>query len=321
MNKFILKSTLLALPFVFITICTLLINPYDYPYLIEFKLFSEYKESNSFKKDSRLSACVDALDIQESTVFIGDSRTNQLFDNNVSDTMSFVSNLAVGGSCFNEIIELAWHIIDNNPHISDLYIGLNFNHYGNKNKLPLMSDAIESVSSLPKFILNKHNFISSFSVLSGLIKDSDNNTLNSNAAITQETFNNDDDFWNYQIGSAARNFYENMRPNPRFKNELDSLVEVCKYLNINLGFFSPPTHIELQNQPERWGVSSLEQDFLNIMSSLPVNYLNLDTASEFTKQKSNFKDPFHLAKNHHKVLFEIIHGLKNPTNISSSGLK
>jgi hypothetical protein len=311
MDKFLLKSTLIIVPFVLIIIGTVLINPYDYPYWIEVKSFSEFKETKSFTKDSRLYACVDALNIEESTVFIGDSRTHQLFNNNVSDTMSFVCNMAVGGLCFNEIIDLSWHIVDNNPHISNLYIGLNFNHFGEKNKLPLMTDVVKSASSPLNFILNKHNVISSFDILFGPTDSTDNSVNNS---LMLETFKNEDVFWNYQIESAARNFYENMRPNPRFRVELDSLIKTCKQLDINIGFFSPPTHVQLQEQPERWAVSSLEDDFLEILSSLPVMYLNLDFVNNFTKDKSNFKDPFHLAKNHEKVLLEIMYRLKrNPT--------
>lgn len=307
MRKFLSKSIFVALPFMFITVVTVFINPYDYPYWNGSKTYHKYWTTESINKDSRLSVAVKALSIQESTVFIGDSRTDQLF-NNTSDSISKAINLAVGGLCFNEIIELSWHVIENNPDISNIYIGLNFNHFGNKNHLTLMSEAIESVSNPLHFVLNKHNFKSSWSLFTVRMK---NNVVSNRVAKSMHNqFITEDEFWTYQIESAARNFYEKMQPNPNLKNELDSLVRGCQKRNIHVGFFSPPTHVQLQKQPERWGVSYLKQDFVNILSNLPAPYVNLDRDSKFTRDSSNFKDPFHLAKNHELVLREIVQALE-----------
>lgn len=302
MKKFLLKLFWISLPFLLITLATIIINPYNYPYWMEIEVVRNFREQRNFDKDSRLSVAVAALDIDRKTVFVGDSRTNQLFDSSRPDSLPDVFNLAVGGSCFNEIVDLAWHVLEKNSDLNNLYIGLNFNHYGIKNKLPLMSQAIQSCSSLPKFVLNKHNYIGSFRVLTSF----DSQFIKQNEKNTKDIFNNEDEFWEYQIESAARNFYETMKPNPKFKYELDSLVQFCNQNKIKITLFSPPTHIELQNQVQRWGKSSLKHDYLDILSNLSAPYINLDQDNDFTRTKSNFKDPFHLASNKGQVLKEII---------------
>lgn len=295
MKRFILKIIYVALPVFLIILCSAIINPYSHPALNSISISRDLLHSVPFQCDQRLQKAIFAINHQCPIVFVGDSRTNQLFPDSDSDTPRNISNLAIGGASCNEITSLAWHALHYNKNLSALYVGLSFNHFSMSSQSNLLEGALTSSMSAMDILANKHNTKSTLSFLMAALADNKTSTSRSDV-IMHNTFENADAFWEYQLESSARIFYENMEPNFDLFPALDSLYGYCLSRNVELILFSPPTHIDLQNQVDRWGKSDLRVKFHEGLNAIGCRYVNLDKPDTLTLNKSNFSDPFHLSK-------------------------
>ena len=83
--------------------------------------------------------------------------------------------------------------------------------------------------------------------------------------------------------------------------ELVNISDYCKKNNINLVFFIPPTHIDLQEQVKYFSLQKEENKFKNDLHNIAKTY-DFDYSNKLTVNKNNFSDPFHL----NKELFSLI---------------
>jgi len=85
------------------------------------------------------------------------------------------------------------------------------------------------------------------------------------------------------------------------------MAEYCRENNINLIFFIPPTHMDLQVLIGEYGLEQGRAQFLNDLRSL-ATVVNLNTENQFTSRKANFTDPFHFDRSFDSlVLSQILH--------------
>lgn len=295
MKHFLLKIFYVVLPLIVVILCSVIVNPYGHPALASISINNDIRNAINYQKDQRLLRAISAIKNQTPIVFVGDSRTDQLFPETMPDTLRNVSNLAIGGGSCNELLALAWHTLEHNKSLSSLFIGLNLNHFSTKSQSNLMEAALASSNSIVDLLTNKHHTKSTFSLLASAITC--NTSIQSRSEkLMNDQFNNPEDFWQYQIESSARNMYENMSPNLALFSSLDSIFVFCEQQNIELVLFSPPTHIDLQAQPERWNIGDLKVQFHEDLSTIGCRYINFDKPDTLTSNKSNFSDPFHLAR-------------------------
>lgn len=297
MNKFVRKIMAIILPFIVVIISGITINPYKFP-LPNSKESSIGISSEEKTKNQRLVKAIKALKNKSEIVFVGDSRTDILFSFENSDTLYNVSNFAFGGASFNEIMMMSWHILKHNDSIKSLVMGLNFNHFGVKNYSPLMEETLNLIDSPIRFFTSKHQIKGIINyVICYLFPTVEGKTK----TLTHRRFTDKESFWNYQINSSARNFYENMKENKSFFHELDSLIIFCHDKEIEVSFFSPANHTDLQNQIGVWGLNTMESNFKEGMRRLDAPYLNFDCHNSFTDNRDNFNDPFHIKEK--RILF------------------
>jgi len=87
--------------------------------------------------------------------------------------------------------------------------------------------------------------------------------------------------------------------------ELKEIQNYCLENNINLTYFIPPTHIEVQEKIYEFSLVEENRKFKDDISSLGKLYdLNYD--SEFTRNKENFSDPFHFKRDLASLFINII---------------
>ena len=68
---------------------------------------------------------------------------------------------------------------------------------------------------------------------------------------------------------------------------------------------------ELQEQKQVYNLDSAYEDFVLRMNLIDSDYLNLDVPTAFTKNTSNFRDPYHLSKGEKAFLNAILFRKEN----------
>jgi hypothetical protein len=69
---------------------------------------------------------------------------------------------------------------------------------------------------------------------------------------------NRDEFWKYQLNSMGIRFYQKYKHPDQYLKQLTEIADYCKANDIELVFFMPPTHVELQ---QRITDFKLEKDY------------------------------------------------------------
>lgn len=308
MYRFIRKLILFSLPIIILLIGIVFTNPYGHPALPQ-NIFSIYKKKNiEYLNNQRLQKAIWSLHTDKKIIFIGDSRTEQLISPSCGDSLEIL-NLAFGGASFNEITSLTWSVLNNN-NIETLYLGLNFDLYSLNHNIYLMEEDIMIANNpFTKYIFDPRVYRS---FLTGImLENSTENIAGFRHTNPLEKFKSKEEFWNYQIENEAKKKYENLKVNPYFFNQLDSISKYCTKMNIQLRLFSPPTNIELQEQKQVYNLNSTYEDFVLQMYLIDSEYLNLDLPTAFTKNKSNFRDPYHLSKGEKAFLNAILFRKEN----------
>lgn len=255
-----------------------IIKKEDNPKLIELKYEISRKVNYPLYKLQQFSN--NPTDI----ILLGDSRIDKLktatFDNL---TKSNTSNLAYGGGTLPEIIESFWYAAKIHD-LKQVYIGINFNLWNADNAKNSVTNAIELKNSPLSFPFSRTCLLSTFLICKSLVTDKTVNIEKPNRSR--------DDFWKYQLESSANNFYRSYTYPTDYHKSLLEISDYCKKNNINLVFFVPPTHVDLQQKVNEFKLEAAQVKFKSDLSKLGLFY-DFDYANEITENRVNFSDPFH----------------------------
>jgi hypothetical protein len=164
-------------------------------------------------------------------------------------------------------------------------------------------EAIELIESPISYLFSKYCFKSLFLIIKSYITKKD-----LNIGIPKL---NKEEFWKYQLESSASNFYRIYSYPHSYEKSLTEIVRFCKNKNIELVFFIPPTHIDLQQKVKEFKLEAEEKIFKTVLLNLG-NTFDFDYPNEITKYYSNFLDPFHFnASISDLIIKEIVANKKN----------
>ena len=99
-------------------------------------------------------------------------------------------------------------------------------------------------------------------------------------------------FWQSQLGQTTARYYSNWRAPLGTRGALRDIADHCRENGIQLAFFIPPTHVDLQEKINAYELSEEYESYLAFLSSLaPV--LDFDFPNSTTRDRNAFKDPYH----------------------------
>jgi hypothetical protein len=233
-------------------------------------------------------------------VIFGDSRSNKLDPNYFSFLLNDkVTNLSFGGGTLPEIIDAFWQI-SQAAKLNHVFIGVNFNLFSSNNNLNRVAEAVKIKNSYLVYLTCRYTMKATYYICKSALSGK-------SIEIEQPPFSKED-FWNYQLEVAAANFYRSYNYPQEFVEELEKISEYCRKNSINLTFFIPPTHIDLQERIAHYDLIMEEIRFKKALRSLG-DLCDFDYPNELTEDKSNFIDPFHCVDSIARlVVFDIVSG-------------
>lgn len=299
MVSFLKRLALFLSPLLIYVVLFFWIDPYDH-FRVEHRPDIEKLERQiAYRLNYPLYKLNRASRVHSTVLFLGDSRVN-LFDEQllVSTFEKPVLNMAYGGGTLAEAIE-TFKILSSEHSIEEVYFGLNFNRYNAAVRRNRVIEANQIASSWLSSIFNKYTIKSVVFICYSYLTESEINV--------EESKKNKDNFWAHQLSVASRIYFDSyVYPSEEY-DELSKMAEYCRENNINLIFFIPPTHMDLQVLIGEYGLEQSRTQFLNDLRSL-ATVVNLNTENQFTSRKANFTDPFHFDRAFDSlVLSQILH--------------
>lgn len=283
MIKLLKKLALFSLPFLVWVGLVVLVDPYNYFDLTSFVPL-EIKKKTSFLLNERLWRCVEFKKTPSGNILLGDSRIAKIDTNFIkSKTGDNYFNFAYGGASLAEIVD-TFEYAKKITKLSNVYIGVSFNHYNSHNARNMFSGA-ELLSRDYKYYLSDRGVAEAlFYNLASLLANKD---FHIGTPSTDK-----DTFWKFKLTEGVSYFYQYYEYPTSYYQALKGIADYCKKNNINLVFIIPPTHVELQHRVTDYNLTEAENRFKKDLASLGKVY-DFDYVNEITKNRDNFTDPFH----------------------------
>lgn len=298
MKKFISTILYFLLPFLFMTMILIYIDPYNIIRREKNEDLLRLKKQISYKKNYALFKLQEYYYNPTDVIVLGDSRANSLgaksFDS-ISDEK--VTNLAYGGGTIQEIVETFW-IINKMHKLKKVYIGINFNLYNALNVRNSVKTANDLRNSIPSYLFSRYCIESSYLIIKSLI-------INEDIDIEKPPFSKEK-FWEHQLNVSGPNFYNNYKYPSNYYDDLYEISEYCRENKIELVLFIPPTHIDLQNKIHEYHLGKDNEKFKKDLISLNAPVFDFNFENTMTKNKDNFGDPFHFRGEYVEIIINVI---------------
>jgi hypothetical protein len=284
---------LFLIPFYLYLILGLIIDPFNVFFEEENKEIKDIKIKTSSKLDYPLFSINKYLKNPTEIILLGDSRTNRLNMNQPKiGNKNRSTNLAYGGGTIPEIVETFWYITKFND-LKEVYVGINFNLYNKNNNNNRVKNTIDLLES------NKFTHLLTGSSLKAITLIT-KSLIFSNVENIEKPDIDKSEFWKIQINKSEK-FYQKYNYPENYFNELLAISKHCNQNDIKLIFFSPPTHIDLQNRVDYFNLKKEKVKFMNDLSELGT-FIDYDYENELTVNKNNFTDPFHFNDSIAKII-------------------
>ena len=282
MKNFIIKIITFTVPFLIFILLVIFIDPYNFISTEKNQKIIYHKKKISKHLNEPLYKLINFSHNATDIIFLGDSRTGNIKESTFKKlTGGKATNLAYGGGTLPEIIESFWYV-SKYHNLKEVYISINFDIYDKRENMNRVKKAIEIKESALSYFFNRYTFKSTFLILKSLIISKNN---------IKKTKLNKVNFWKQEL-EKRNNFYLNKSYPLKYFNQLSEISNYCKINKIKLVFFSPPTHISLQEKIKQFNLMSEDINFKKDLSRLGV-YYDFDYPNDITENHNYYKDPFH----------------------------
>lgn len=242
------------------------------------------KDIISYKANYRLYKMIAFKKNPSQNILLGDSRTDHLDPQLIKKiTGEDYFNFAYGGGTLYEAIETFWYAA-NIKKLKNVCIGINFNLYNKYNHMSLVPEATTLITKPLQYYFSP--FTTKVSYYNIVFWLSGKNMRNEKPNISKK------EFWQEQLGSTTRRFYVNYQYPSDIYADLRKIKKYCNIHGINLVFFIPPTHVDLQAKVGEYKLSDayiqFKRDLCSITKTIDYDYPNV-----WTKNSNFFKDPYH----------------------------
>ena len=283
MKRFLGKIAIYLIPFPLYIGLVVLIDPYNY-FNVSHLISQETKEETSSLFNPQLWKLIKYRHLKSDKIILGDSRSAQVNAEHLKQaTGQEVYNFSYAGGTLVDMIETFWYVVDIKD-INSVYFGINFNLYNDFER----NNGVEQARSTMK---NMFSYSFSKVVFRTMLQNIKKQYFVKDFKLGVPDMSQDE-FWNYQLESMGIRFYQKYKHPDQYLKQLTEIAEYCNANDINLVFFMPPTHVDLQKRIADFNLEKEYKRYVEEISSLGKCY-NLDVPSDYTQKRKNFNDPFH----------------------------
>lgn len=286
-------------PLFVVFILNYIVDPFNKNLLFDLEL---PKKTVSYLMNYQLYKILEYSQNPKSFIVLGDSRAESLKAKYFSENgVKNFYNFAYGGGTLFEAIDTFW-FASKQTKLSKVIIGLPFNLYNSSNRKNRFPGALEvgqdSFSYYLSPLVTKASFYNILTSITGKRYKTERPPMSK------------EQFWQHQLERASITYRRWSKPNLLYK-KLVELSNYCRDNNIELIFFLPPTHKELQDKIIEHNLSEdyslYKKELQKLGDVFDFDYNNSDTV-----KKDNFKDPYHFnAEFTRKIVKELIYPTKS----------
>lgn len=295
MKGFFKKLLLFIIPFVLYVVLIVLTDPYNY--WNHNKIIPlEVKLTISRELNGRLWKVVQFNRTPKPNVMFGDSRVDMIDTKRMRDiTGADYYNFGYPSATLQEIIETFWYVA-NKVELKNVIMGISFNLYNKYNNKDLISPVLASSNEV-RYVLNGANIKAVVACFYQMAKGGD-----AGISVPDMDF---ESFWQEKIDGPSAQFYKLYKYPDNYYHELKEISDYCKAHGINLVFYIPPTHVDLQAQIEKYHLSKEAAKYRSDLEGLG-KVLDFDYPTWFTSEKEHFSDPFHFNVKLDTIIFNAL---------------
>jgi hypothetical protein len=238
----------------------------------------------SYRSNYRLYKIIEYNKQPVPNIILGDSRMEALDTRLIAEASGQnYFNFAYGGGTLYEAIDTFWYAAGM-AKLKNVYIGVNFNVYNKIYSLSLVPEAV-SLASRP-LIYYVSPFVAKISLYNIIYRLTGLNLASERPPMSKE------EFWAQRLGAATDYYYGTyIYPYDALKS-LHEIMKYCEDNAIKLSLIIFPTHVELQDKVQEYGLSAEYDRYkVDLRSVAPV--IDFDYPNEWTKNKQLFIDPYH----------------------------
>ena len=299
MKKFLFRVAKLSIPFMLILALIVFLDPFGFLWRnneTQNILLTEISKNN----DRPLFNLLQLNKKNPEIIVIGDSRSDQFnldYCQNKNHEYTLL-NISMGGATIFEIFEMTNHALNSEKKLNQIMLGINFDIFSVHNTRNRVTKAYDIIEHPHKYFYHKPvlNSIIQYFSSEFFHKEIQHDKVN----MTKE------EFWQYQLSTSADNSFRNHSITNELYDKLDEIIKMCQNRDIKLTVFIPPTHTDLQRKIIQYNKIEEFEFLKNYFVKHKVQLINFDIKNSFTKDKSNFIDPYHLNKSEINKMCEIL---------------
>jgi len=218
-----------------------------------------------------------------SKIILGDSRSDALRAEYFADEN--VYNFSYGGGTLYEAIDTFWFA--NQGNLKAVVLGVPFCIYTEANSVNRFPAAKQVTRNPLSYYLSP--LVTKSGVMALLTKFTGHSFKTERPKMSKEQF------WSHQLGPGTSMYYDMWSEPKVLKSRLIEMVEYCDSHDIELLFFIPPTHQDLQDKLIEYQLVDQYNSYKQTINNLGT-VLDYDVPGEFTSDRDNFLDPYHFTK-------------------------
>lgn len=278
MKRYLLNCLYFIIPFCIYLAIIFLIDPFNYNNLEIVKVANKEKIAEDVQP--HLYKLIKYENNPTNNILLGDSRANRL---GWQITAPNWTNLTFGGGSIKEVTQAFWYASEM-IELDTVLIGLGLNLYNKYNKRFWVEETIGRKNNFFSYAFSRFAFKATKLSLQSLFSDEEIDL--------QKPPMSKEDFWVHQVNETGVKFYKKMGYPLEYYQELEKISKYCHANNIQLIFFIPPTHVDLQGLKSEYKLDEYEQKFLSDLQGLG-NLYDFDFESDLTRNKEDYGDPMH----------------------------
>ena len=286
MNRLILKSFLFSSIFILIFGSVFYLDPF-HKFHQDTTPDSKSLDAISLSVNAPLFKLVQYSKNPISRIILGDSRMNSIDTEYILKlTGQTFYNFSYDGATFEEMCSSFW-IATKLTKIESVCFGFDLNHFNISNSRNRIPGAYRTANNFFLYISNRDVLKVCY------YKLFHDKQTNQNVANHQSL--DQDQFWDYSLDVITRRYFLNYKFGDKKIVELKRISDYCQANDIDLFFIIPFSHEDLQEEIKKYVNTKLINSFPTILSKYGRVY-NFNFPNSICRNKSNFRDPYHVNK-------------------------